>query len=61
MTQTGPDVRPSLVDVSGYLLADLALIDRHLLDDAIARLLPPSTNSGDRTCGGSGSRLWQNY
>lgn len=61
MTETRPDVGPDLVDVSGYLLADLALIDSNLLDAAITRLLPPSANSDDRPCGGTRSRLWQNY
>jgi hypothetical protein len=61
MTETGLDVGSDLVDVSGSLLADLAQIDGGVLDATIARLLPPSTNSDDRPCGGTGSRLWQNY
>jgi hypothetical protein len=61
MTETGRDVGSGLVDVSGSLLADLAQIDDGLLDATITRLLPSSTNSDDGPCGGTGSRLWQNY
>jgi hypothetical protein len=61
MAEVGRDVRSGLVDVSGSLLADLAQIDSTLLDAALARLLPPISDSGDRPCVGTVSRLWQNY
>jgi hypothetical protein len=61
MAEAGRDVASGLIDVSGSLLADLAQIDSTLLDAALTRLLPPSSDSDDRPCGGTVSRLWQNY
>jgi hypothetical protein len=61
MAEVGRDVRSGLVDVSGSLLTDLAQFDRALLDAALTRLLPASSDSGDRSCNGTAIRLWQNY
>ena len=61
MAEPGRGVGSNLVDVSGYLLADLAQIDDTVLDVALNRLLIPSSDSDDHPCGGTVSRLWQNY
>lgn len=61
MAASGRDAGVGLVDVSGSQLADLAQFDDAILDDALARLLPARPDSGDRSCDGTASRLWQNY
>jgi len=51
----------SLPDVTGSPLTNLARLNSAVIDTALLRLLTQSSEDDRRPCGGSTSRVWQNY
>ncbi len=61
MIDSGRDAGPYLPDVTGLSLEELAQLDAHLLDAAVAVLLLDRGDPSAPSCGSVASRLWQNY
>jgi hypothetical protein len=61
MAESGLGVGPSLIDVTSVPLASLAQLDSDLLSKMLSRLMPQVPGPDDSSCGGSNSRIWQNY
>lgn len=61
MAESDQGVGISLPDVTRSPLTNLAQLSSAVIDTALLRLLTQGTEDDRHPCGGSKSRVWQNY